>query len=143
MRNLFTVNVKTREHGCDEFLIRKSDTALKAQYDKNSKYIDGTLKKKYAPLIYLSFAPLICGAAGIAIFAGESKDAGIAQAYSSFGWALYMGIAGIALFTILLFTAIIRVRKFLNSPQMQNVFKEQEELEEKIARNILIPEGCA
>ena len=138
MRNLFTVNVKTREHGCDEFLIRKSDTEFKAQYDANSKFIDGTLKKKYAPLIYLSIAPLVCGAIGIAIFAGESKDAGIAQAYSTFGWALYMGIAGIALFTILLFTAIIRVRKFLNSPQAQNIVEEQEELADKIARNLLI-----
>ena len=143
MKNLFTVDLKTREHGCDEFLIRKSDTELKEQYDKNSKYIGSTLRKKYTPFLIIWFAFFVVGGIVISIFLGNLKDAGFAQTYLSFGWALYVGIASIAVSAIFFLTAIINVRKFMKSPKIQNLLKEQEELEQRIAKSLLIPEDCA
>ena len=140
MRNLFTINAKTREHGFDEFLIRKSETAFKAQYDENDKLIGDTIKKRLTPLIYLWFAALLCGGIFISIFVSEVKDAGFAQAYSAVGWALYIGIAGIALFAIFSLSAFIWTRKFMDNPQTQTLFQEQEELEDKIAHDLRIPE---
>lgn len=143
MRNLFTINVKTKEHGFDEFLIRKSDSTLKAQYDENAKLMDGAVKKRFAPIMYLSLTALACGAIGIAIFMSQLKDVDFAQAYSAVGWALYVGIAGIALFVILVLAAFIWMRKFMVNPQTQNFFEEQHELETKITHGLRIPENCA
>lgn len=143
MRNLFTVNVETREHGFDEFLIRKSENTLKAQYDKNEKLIKDTVKKKLMPLIYLSVVALICGGIFIGIFMTEAKKADFSQAYSAAGWALYIGIAGIALFAILYLVIFIWMRKFLVSPQSEKLDNEQQELEEKIANGLCVPKDCA
>ena len=142
MRNLFTVNVKTKEHGLEEFLIRKSDNALKAQFDENAKSRDITIKKKFFPLISLSLVALTCGAVFIAIFMGALKDTGFAQTYSDLGWSLYIGIAGLALFAILGLIAFIWLRKFMVNPQSEEFYREQEELEDKICRGLRIPKDC-
>lgn len=144
MKNLFTVNTKTKEHGFDEFLLRRSDSALKTQFDENDKLFNGALKKRFNPLVYTSLALLFCGAICLAIFLEILEDAeSFAQAYSTFGWALYVGIIGILQFAILIFIAIIWMRKFMANPQTQNLLQEQDELKRKIARSLRVPEGCA
>lgn len=143
MRNLFTINIKTKEHGFNEFLIRKSDSTLKAQYDENAKSLDDTIKKRFAPLLYISFAACVCGAISIAFFMSELEDADFSQAYSTVGWALYVGIAGIALSAVLFLAAFIWMRKFMANPQTQNIMQEQTELKDKIADGLRVPEGCA
>lgn len=143
MRTLFTINVKTKEHGFDEFLIRKSENTLKAQYDENAQLIDGRINKRFAPLIYLSFAAFLCGAIFIAFFMSKVEDANFAQAYSTVGWSLYIGIAGIVLFAVLFLAAFIWMRKFMANPQTQNIIQEQAELRDRIADGLRVPEGCA
>ena len=143
MRNLFTVNVKTKEHGFDEFLIRRSDNTLKAQYDENSKLVGGAIKKKFAPLMCLWTVALICGSIFIDIFMDAVKEKDFAQAYSTMGWMLYIGIAGIALSVVFFLAIIIGLRKFMSKPKMQNLFQEQKELTDKLARGLRVPENSA
>lgn len=142
MRNFFTVNAKTNEHGFEEFLIRKSDNVLKAQFDENDESRDKTVKKIYVPLLALSITALTCGAVFIAIFMSAVKDEGFAQTYSDLGWSLYIGIAGLALFAIFGLAAFIRMRKFMLNAQSEEFYREQEELEDKIYRGLRIPKDC-
>ena len=143
MRSLFTVNVKTKEHGFDEFLIRKSENTLKAQYDANAKLMSGAIKRRFQPLIIISFIALMCGGFLTAFFLDEVSDADFAQVYSTMGWALYIGIAGIALFVIFFAAAIVWMRKFMAHPQTQNLLEEQTELRDKIARDLRVPKESA
>lgn len=144
MKNLFKVNLKTKEHGYDEFLVRKSDRGLKARYDNNSKLFDKTLKKKFAFPFYIGTAALFIGAIFICIFKGAAEKAenNFSQAYEAMGWAMYLGIAGIVLFIVLFAWAVVGLRRFMRYPQTQNFLTEQSELERKIAQDLLVPEDC-
>ena len=139
MRNLFTLNIETNEHGFDDFLMRKSEDALKAQYDKNNKEIADVIKKRFKPLLIISIVAYICGTISILIFLKFLDVAGFAQV----SWALYIGIAGLTVFGIFLISALIWRHKFIANPQTQSLDQEQEELLNKIACGLGVPENSS
>ena len=143
MKNLFTLDVNTGAHGCDEFLIRKSEDTLKLQLDESVKSVDSTIAKILKPLIIISFITFVCGIVFTGIFFEGCRNKNFAQAYSTVGWMLYVGIATLVPAVILFAAAIIWMRKFMANPQTQSRFEEQNELVSKIASGLGIPENCA
>lgn len=143
MKNIFTINIETKQRGRDAFLIRRADGTLKAQYDEKEKWFGEASKKRVWPLAYLSYFFLICGALFCILFAIKGDDRSFAQAHAAFGWALYVGIAGIVLGVAFLLAARIRLRKLVTCPQALKVAREADALEEEIAKRLCVPEDSA
>lgn len=127
MKNIFSVEVKTGEQPHNNYIIKKTDSAV-SEKEENALKSLYAFQKKYSLPIYFKVIMYICGfVAAMVIFGVISAlvDGGsLSKGYHNAPWLFYIGGGCLLIFLILYGIARYMERKGQKDPELQTIAED-------------------
>lgn len=145
MKNLFSIDVKTKEISGQEFIIRKPDSELLEKSDKCADTLMGYKKKSGMPLAYwiIEFILLLAAAICLPGFFKGCLNNGFEIAYQRGAAILIIGIIALVVGIAMSIFASVHNKKITKSPEVGEALSEMSELNNRIKESLLVPENSA